>query len=272
MRTTAALALGVFSLISAGTAFAARPGFGDTLTLGIGTLWSQSDATFAYTLDGLPETELDLSDLGMKDSDTVLWLGGKWQMTDRLHLGASYSSFEADGSNTAAFSGDFGDVTFITGADLTSHFESELYIVDLGWDFVKTEDAHLGLGVGVHVADLSFELGAVVDLPLGGTLDLGVDTAEVTAPLPNATLSGGMMIGEHLYLHGAAGYFSLNYKDYDGQLLSARAALEWRPFKRLGVGAGYQYVNLNLKVDDSNSDEEYDLDLYGPLVFLSVGF
>ena len=272
MRKTAATTLGALCLISAGNALADKPGFGDTLTLGIGTLWNQSDATFAYTLDGLPETELDLSDLGMKDSDTVLWLGGKWQFSDRFHLGASYSRFKADGSNTIDFNGDFGEVIFTSGATLTSNFESKLYIVDLAWDFLKTENAHLGVGVGVHVADLSFELGAVIDLPLGGTLDLGVDKAEVTAPLPNATLSGGVMMGEYLYLHGAAGYFSLNYSDYDGQLLSARAAIEWRPFERFGIGAGYQYVNLNLKVDNSDSNEEYDLDLHGPLVFLSVGF
>ena len=126
----------------------------------------------------------------------------------------------------------------------------------------------------MHVADLDAELSARLEGTVNGapfSIDFGTDSATVTAPLPNVSLVGGLMLGERVYARAAAGYFSLNYKDYDGELLSVRAGLEWRPFERFGIGAGYQYVSMNLKVDNSNSDEEYDIDLYGPFVFLSVG-
>ena len=261
-------------LTCATTALAEKPGFGDAFTFRIGAMDSRADAIFRYTDDGRPETELDLSDLGMDDSKTALWLGGTWQFTDRWSLGFTYNKFDSDGENVSEYSGNFGDVNFTVGSTLTSSFTSKLYIVDLTWDFLKTDNAHLGIGIGAHVADLSAELGATISASINGNptmINFGTDTATVTAPLPNVSLIGGFTLGDQVYVRASAGYFSLNYNEYDGELLSVRAGIEWRPFDRFGVGAGYQYVQMDLQVDNSRSDEKYEIDLYGPFVFLSVG-
>ena len=80
------------------------------------------------------------------------------------------------------------------------------------------------------------------------------------------------MLGEKVYLSGHAGYFSLKYDKYDGELFSIRGALEWRPWRNFGFGAAYQFVDLNLEVDGSSSQEFYDLEFYGPVLFVSAGF
>ena len=156
-------------------------------------------------------------------------------------------------------------------------FDLDLYIVDINWDFLKTENAHLGIGVGLHIADIKFRSGAMADIIIDGeeiNLDLGTETVDVTAPLPDLNFSGGYMIGDSVYLNVNVGWFSLKYDKYDGNLTSIRASAEWRPFeaKRFGIGAAYQYLDLSLKVDQSDRKEKYGLKFHGPVLFISAGF
>ena len=61
------------------------------------------------------------------------------------------------------------------------------------------------------------------------------------------------------------------YDKYDGDLISFRAAAEWRPWKRFGIGVAYQYVDINVDVEKTSKTERYEVELYGPVLFLSVG-
>ncbi len=92
------------------------------------------------------------------------------------------------------------------------------------------------------------------------------------APLPNITLAGGYRIAEKVYLKGNAGWLSLTYGDYEGDLWSFRGSVEWRPWNRVGLGLGYQYIDVDAVVDRSDHQELYDIKLDGPVLFISVGF
>jgi hypothetical protein len=50
------------------------------------------------------------------------------------------------------------------------------------------------------------------------------------------------------------------------------AALEYRLTKHIGVGAGYNYVDMDLTIDKSNREDEYNLKYTGPVLYLSAGF
>ena len=131
------------------------------------------------------------------------------------------------------------------------------------------------MGLGLHVAELEFDLLAEVSGSIGGSggsVVIGTETGDLTAPLPNVVLTGGMMIGENVYLNATAGYFTLEYDIYDGEVISFRASAEWRPRKRFGIGVGYQHVAIHVDVDKTRKKEQYDLELYGPVLFVSVGF
>ena len=106
----------------------------------------------------------------------------------------------------------------------------------------------------------------------GGFIPVDADAASLLAPLPNVSLSGGYLIADKVYLSGSLGFFSLEYDNYDGSLFSARAAVEWRPWQHVGLGAAYQYVELDLEVEGDSKQEDYDFEFYGPVLFLSVGF
>ena len=59
----------------------------------------------------------------------------------------------------------------------------------------------------------------------------------------------------------------------DGELVSARGSLEWRPGGgAFGAGLGYQYVDIDVEDTGGNRAEKYDVEFYGPILFLQVGF
>jgi len=275
MAVSIRLIAALLALIFSASALADKPCFGDTLSFSLGAMSHQGKASFAATRDDAPVDKLSFSDLGFDDSTKVFWGDFTWQFADRWQVSLNYSSFDADGFKSATESGNFGDLDWEIGAALTSSFDMKLYIADITWDFLKTDKAHLGVGVGLHAVDLDLDVLLEVGADIGGsggTAEVKAEQASALAPLPNISIVGGIMLGEKVYLGGHAGYFSLNYDKYDGELFSIRGALEWRPWKHFGFGAAYQFVDLNVEVDGSSSQEFYDLEFYGPVLFVSAGF
>jgi hypothetical protein len=276
MRRSISLFVSALLAALAVPALAEKPRFGDTLTVAIGGLGNKAKASFSSTREDSVIDRLSLSDLGMDDKNDVFWADVSWQISERFRLAGNYSSFEANGFREVSEGGNFADLEWTANASLTSNFDMELFIVDLTWDPIKTDNAHLGVGLGLHIADLSFLLAAEGELIVNGTpivsAEPRVETASVTAPLPNLSVAGGISFGKNLYLMGDLGYLSLKYDKYDGELISARGGLEWRPVRHFGLGAGYQYVDVDLKVDETDSEERYNVRFYGPVLFVSVGF
>lgn len=251
------------------------PKFADTVTLRLGGMIHKADANFSDTRIDRPPIELDLNGLGMDKRYDSFWAGFEWQFADRWGLNVSFSDFSSNGDRSVSESGNFGDLEWTVGAELTSELDMEIYIVDVTWDFVKTERSHFGLGVGAHVADFSMEVDLSAEAQVGddnAVVAGGTETAGVTAPLPNISVRGGHRFGDNFYLGGTAGYFSLKVGDVDGELITARGSLEWRPHKRFGLGIGYQFVSFDVKEKKETKEERYDADFYGPIFFISAGF
>jgi hypothetical protein len=262
-------------LLLSQSVFADKPRFGDTLTIGLGGMSHRGKATLAVTRPDAPVDKLTFSDLGLSEDTEVFWGDFNWQFADRWKFRLNYSSFDSKGRNVQSTGGNWNDLEWEVGARLSTDFEMELYITDLTWDFLKSENGHLGVGVGLHAVDLDLGMILEAGASAGGEGDFVVvnaDAASVLAPLPNLSVSGGYLIADKVYLHGSIGFFSLKYDKYDGNLFSARAALEWRPWKHVGLGAAYQYVQLELDVDRDSKQEYYDFEFYGPVLFLTFGF
>jgi len=255
-------------------AWADRPYFGDTLTFRLGGMEQKADVTFSSTRNDRPTYKLDFSDLGLDDKASTVYAGVSWQFFDSWGIDVSYSSFDSNGSETATESGNFGDIEWDANATLKSNYDLDLYIIDLHWDFINTGQTHAGLGLGLHIADIN----TGIDFTLTGTvngqpviLDSGSETVAVTAPLPDIVVRAGHQFGDNFYLGFTGGWFSLKYKDIDGELLSARANFEWRPVKHFGVGVGYQYVSVQVTEDDGNKKNRLDNDMYGPILYVTAG-
>ncbi|MBW2503321.1 MAG: hypothetical protein JRE16_01990 [Deltaproteobacteria bacterium] len=118
-----------------------------------------------------------------------------------------------------------------------------------------------------------------MDLEVSGEVQTGDETVSVgegdedlLAPLPNVYVSGSYALRENLLLQCTAGWMSMSYGDYDGDLVFASGFLEYWPFKHLGLGAGYAYTKADIDYDPGHKKETYNVTMPGPVVFLSVGF
>ncbi|NIP14401.1 MAG: hypothetical protein GWM88_06590 [Pseudomonadales bacterium] len=268
-------AIAAVMLLSSSVLAGESPKFGDTVTLRLGGMIHRADATFSDTRIDRPPVKLDLNGLGMDKRYDSFWAGLEWQFAKRWGLALSYSDFSTDGERTVSEGGNFGDLEWRKDAELVSEMDMDIFIVDVTWDFVKTERSHFGLGVGAHVADFSMEIDLSVEGQIGDDTVViagGTETAGITAPLPNISMRGGHRFGDNFYLGGTAGYFSLKVGDVDGELITARGSLEWRPHKRFGLGIGYQFVSFDVKEKKETKQERYDADFYGPIFFVSAGF
>lgn len=276
MNTVSGLS-GLLLLILSATGHAQNlnPRFGDTVTFSTGILFHNVDAGFGATLDDNPAVDLSLNDLGVGDDETVFWSELSWAISPRWHWDLTYNAFDGDGFIEARTRGNFGEIEFDAGASLTSNLDVDVFITDINYNFLRTNRGLLGAGIGFHVTSVDFGLLAAVDVATeGGQFEQSVQsqTVDVLAPLPTLSITGGYRIFDKVYASADVGYLSLNVDKYDGGIFSVRTQVEWRPWEHVGIGAGYQFIDLDLDVDRGRVEERYDLELVGPKVFLSFGF
>ena len=68
------------------------------------------------------------------------------------------------------------------------------------------------------------------------------------------------------------GYFSLDYSDYSGQMTNAHAMINYQLSPRWALGAGYQFVDLDLDIEKDDFTQVYDINFSGPMAFLRFSF
>ena len=234
-----------------------------------GAQFYQADGKFKNSVDGQPDVSVDMDDLGLDDNKISPAAGGIINFWGRrLTLRFDYFGYHDDAKNVRAdFSFDWDGETIPANADLDSNLDLDIYVINLSYNFIRTDRARLGGGVGVHLAD--------VDLGISGSVNgvvVASGDADVLAPLPNIYVNGAYAFTDQFLLRYGGGGMSLSYGDWDGSLLFANAFLEYWPWQHLGFGAGYRYVDVDLDYDPGHKKETYDFTLPGPVLYVTAGF
>ena len=236
-----------------------------------GAQFYQADGKFGYIEEGEPDIKVDMDDLNLDENAISPIAGVIINFGRRWTLRLDYFGYHDDAKATADFSFDFDDVTFPVGARLDSSLDLDVYVANFSYNFISSDRARLGLGLGVHAADIDIKISGKANV--GGTeVNLGSGEADLLAPLPNIYAMGAYAFTDLFLLRGGAGGMSLTYGDWDGSLWFANAFLEYWPFKNAGFGAGYRYLDADVDYDPGHKKETYDFTLSGPLVYMTVGF
>jgi hypothetical protein len=253
-------------------AWADEQGFNSALdqrvTVYGGAQFYSADGEFGSVEDGRPDVKVDLDDLGLDDnavSPAVGALINFWGK--RITLRFDYFGYHDDANATADFEFDFDGDTYPIGADLDSNLDLDLYVINLSYNFYRSDRARFGVGLGVHLADI--DLG--IDGSVNGNL-IASGGADVLAPLPNLYVTGAYAFTDKILLRYGGGGISLSYGDWDGSMFFANAFLEYWPWQNLGFGAGYRYVDVDVDYDNGNKTETYDFTLPGPVLYVTAGF
>ena len=249
-----------------------NPILDDKFSFRLGASWLKADGTFSSTKDGEPTDKISTGDLGIDDSDTNAYFLARWRFTERWRLTFNY--FGQDTKSTVRENFDdleFGDIEASGFLAVDTRLQTDFYVVQAGYSFLKNERAELGIGGGLHIVDFDTKLkvsGGINDV--SGSVQ--TDDVDITAPLPNILGYGAYAITPKLSVDGAVGWFGLDYGDYSGNLVTLVANIEYRLTDHFGVGVGYNYVDMDLDIEKSKRTDSYDLDYKGPVAYVTASF
>jgi hypothetical protein len=264
----------VFSIHGAGQA-AGNPVLEERMSIRAGAFLVEADAEQArYGRRQRPEDlPLDLDLLGIDENDTSLWINGRWRFGERWQTSMGYLTFAQEGQRQAAAVVPAGWRLRPAVGELDSSVQLNLYTVSLDYSLLRSPRADMGVGMGLAVADLEWGLDGRV-WGGGQIFSRTREASDALAPLPHLHLFAEYALNPSLTLSLSGGWIEADYDRYDGRMFSAVARLEYRVRPRLGVGLGYQLLQIDLDIDDEGEPggDRYNVDLEGPLIYVSSGF
>jgi opacity protein-like surface antigen len=266
----------LFGSVLSGAVLAAgnslNPVLDDKFTFKLGASWLKADGSFSSTREGDPTEKLTTSDLGVDDTETNAAFSARWRFTERWRLTFDYFGLDVNGNVREDFDDlDFGDIEASGFLAVDTKFKTDFYIAQVGYSLLKNERAELGIGAGVHIVrfDTKLKVSGGINNASGSVQS---DSVDLTAPLPNVLGYGTYAFTPKLSLDGSVGWFGLSYSDYDGNLLTLAANLDYRLTDHFGVGVGYNYINMDLTINKSNRKDKYDIDYKGPVLYVTASF
>lgn len=231
----------------------------------------QSDGDFRSTREGRPEIELDLDDLNLDKNAVHPTAGAIFNFSKKWTLRLEYFGRHEDSKATADFNFNFDDIIVPVGARIDTNWDLDVYVANLAYNFIHSERARFGVGIGVHAVDLDLKISAKVTVAEEET-SFGEGNEDFLAPVPNLYAHGAYAFTDRFLLRFGGGWLSLKSGDFNGSLLVAHAFLEYWPFRYAGFGAGYRYTAIDIEIDDGEKEMEYNGRLPGPELYVTFGF
>jgi hypothetical protein len=120
-----------------------------------------------------------------------------------------------------------------------------------------------GVALGLHATDFKVSIAAA---------GIGSETADVLAPLPTLGFYGAYAFTPEWLLSGRVDIFSLNYDDFEGQLINATLGVDYRLFQNFGLGAAYRFIDYDLSVTTTRYNGKIKYGFSGPMLYLISTF
>ena len=206
--------------------------------------------------------------LDLDSTNTVFRTGALWRFTSnrRHRLDLIWFSFRRDGDRQILedipIEDDDGNTIIIeTGTTIETFFNLDIYQLAYSYSFFQDERIDLAVGIGFYVMPMDF------GIKVSGLLD--EDESETfTAPLPVFGLRMDVALTPKWFIRTGAQVFYLEYDNFSGSILEFRTALEYNPWKHVGIGLGFDTFNLRLEAD---GEDWPGIDLKGNVEFNYAG-
>jgi hypothetical protein len=240
----------------------------------VGYMWLEADGTYNVRgPNGNEVTIIDFDLLGVDDEDGSPWISLKWRSrSSNWGAWAAYWSFSGAGFRTWEDELDLGDGTLIpVGAGVATELRTDWYIVEATYSFVHNETWDVGIGAGFHVVDVDTTLTVGASIGDESRVEQLV-SLDTLAPLPNILGYARWRISDRWLATARYGWFGLSYDDYDGRMTNLHALLSYDLNERWAFELGYQFVNLDVDVNNDNITELYDIDFDGPMAVVRFSF
>lgn len=225
----------------------------------------------------LPEISIDFDKvLGVEDSSTTVFGSYHWRFSEKWTLQLYYSELAVDGKKLATKDFNWDGREYTAGLLVDSEFTLDTLLAAFNYALVQDEKKEFGIGVGLHAFNIGSSLGVTAGLGGGGSDNLIEEgtrsSTDLLAPLPNVRAYGAYLLSPRWNTQAAVGWLSVTYDDYDGDYLYFNWQLEYRFTDRFGIGASYQWTNIDFTHTTSRGEKGFDVELSGPSLYLTYGF
>lgn len=210
-------------------------------------------------------TDLDLEDdLELDDSDALTQYYASLHLTRSVSIEGSYFELGRSAQTQLTGSIQFGDTIFPVNFDVTTAFEADVATLGLRWAFLQSERVELATSAGAYWMSLKAGIQST-----GAGLD---ELAEADSPLPMAGLSLAWNLTPDIQLTLNGDYLSIDYEDFDGSIANYRAGLRYRVLEYVGIGIGYDVLDVDVDSKSSSFTGFVKYRQQGPKAFVTLRF
>ena len=218
-----------------------------------GGLFASRSATEVRFGSGLG-VEINMEDaLGMESDTNVFRLESYWRFTKNNKHRADFSWFSL---NRTAYKKITDDITIKppdgeeipipSGTEVSSKYNMDIFQLNYSYSFIQDDRLDFAGSAGLFIMPISF------GLDVTGLVDDQVDQS-FTAPLPALGLRIDILVAPKWYFRGSSQLFYIEYEGYTGSLINTRTAVEYNPWKHVGLGMGIDSLRMSLQADDPDA-------------------
>jgi len=186
-----------------------------------------------------------------------------WRATDHWRVGVDYFAVDRNATRTLTSDVVWGDQTFNAGDVVDSTFDFSDLRVSAAYAFFRRPDKELGVGLGLHVADIKAHI---------QSSGVGTEAAAVTAPLPVINLYGLFALTDKWALSVNADWLSLAYGDYSGDVRNIAIDVLYQPYRNVGFGLGVRNLVIDIEIDLTDWDGAARMNFQGPTAYVTYSF
>jgi hypothetical protein len=212
------------------------------------------DRTLRISVDdqnGTRNRAIDFNDeFRIKRSDETAAFNFGWRMSKHWKLAAQYFRTSDDVTATLDEEIEWGDGVVPVGADINAGQEFALTRVLIGYEFNNSGKQAFGIGGGLHILDISAYIEG--DITVDGTTEFGRRSVHATALLPNIGTWYRYSLTEKWVVTARLDWLSVEFGEYDGRLLNGSAGINYQMFDNFGIGANYNYFEVNVGVNKND--------------------
>ncbi|MBI5553014.1 MAG: hypothetical protein HY911_15995 [Desulfobacterales bacterium] len=206
--------------------------------------------------------------LGLDSSTLAFRADALWRFTQnrRHRLDFTWFSIHRDGhkqigQDITIEDSNGEEVTIPAGTTVEGHFDLDIYELAYSYSFFQDERVDLAASLGLYVMPMDFGLSATGLVNESGSQDF-------TAPLPVVGLRMDFALTPQWFIRSGTQVFYAEYESFKGGVLNFHAAVEYNPWSHVGLGLGFDTLNIHLEADG----EDYPaVDLRGEVDFNYTG-
>ncbi len=250
----------------------------DKFKLSIGSFaLSRYDSSISVTdPDVGAGVSIDPQDIfGVDIESSVLRIDGYYRFSPNHALTYSWYNIDSAGGKTLDRIVEWVDedgnaIVIPLGAQVTSRLETDILKVGYLWSFHHSDKVELGIGAGLHITRLAISLDATASPPI--TVPSSINQVDTTLPLPVVSFLLSYKITPKLHWFLKTDAFALKFDNWSGHYRDSTLGLEYRAWKHVALGAGWNSNSLELDEDDPTYKLKFNNSITGGLIYLAAYF